>query len=298
MAALTRTTRSVGVIGPGERLNTRVPAISRRWVRCGSVCYAVVRQHGCSSGTRCHCVSWMRRWPCLPCWPTLAAVRVILSTAPLLRMIKLVFNAWCLLWLGVLPRCARCMLCLVLARGGQPVAAPVPTMLADTSTAPSGGSPRGAEPVLSLKDPTLERTFRGHKDAITSVNFSPNMKQLVSGSRDSCLMVWNFRPQLRAFRFVGHKVGTPALCWSQGDDADRSPPPTLRACSGCGESRAVLTSRRSHRIRIHGPHCAVVDAHCVRTGDYTPWLCPPCGGCLLCDQLMLSACLPAKGRVP
>lgn len=248
---------------------------------------------------RCGAAAWLQQRNALPLRlvdATLAVPAVLadigccaryLSTAPLLRMIKLVFNAWCLLWLGVLPRCARCMLCLVLARGGQPVAAPVPTMLADTSTAPSGGSPRGAEPVLSLKDPTLERTFRGHKDAITSVNFSPNMKQLVSGSRDSCLMVWNFRPQLRAFRFVGHKVGTPALCWSQGDDADRSPPPTLRACSGCGESRAVLTSRRSHRIRIHGPHCAVVDAHCVRTGDYTPWLCPPCGGCLLCDQLML-----------
>ena len=72
---------------------------------------------------------------------------------------------------------------------------------------PSGGSPRaGSEPVVSLQDPSLERTFRGHKDAVTSVNFSPNMKQLVSGSKDSCLMVWNFRPQLRAFRFVGHKV--------------------------------------------------------------------------------------------
>ena len=187
---------------------------------CGSMAVAAERAAiascGCDVGRACRV-------------GTLAAVRVVLSTSPLVRMPKLVFNAWCLLWLGVLPRCARCMLCLVLARGGQPVAAPVPTMLADTSTAPSGGSPRGAEPVLSLKDPTLERTFRGHKDAITSVNFSPNMKQLVSGSRDSCLMVWNFRPQLRAFRFVGHKVGTPALCWSQGDDADRSPPPTLRA---------------------------------------------------------------------
>lgn len=27
-----------------------------------------------------------------------------------------------------------------------------------------------------------------------------------SGSMDSCLMVWNFKPQMRAYRFVGHKV--------------------------------------------------------------------------------------------
>ena len=70
----------------------------------------------------------------------------------------------------------------------------------------SASQPGRGRTVVSLKDPSLERTFRGHKDAITSLNFSPNMKQLVSGSKDSCLMVWNFRPQLRAFRFVGHKV--------------------------------------------------------------------------------------------
>ena len=55
-------------------------------------------------------------------------------------------------------------------------------------------------------DPTLERSFRGHKDAVTSVCFNPNMKQLISGSLDNCVMVWNFKPQLRAYRFVGHKV--------------------------------------------------------------------------------------------
>lgn len=36
--------------------------------------------------------------------------------------------------------------------------------------------------------------------------FNTNMKQLISGSLDSCVMVWNFKPQLRAYRFAGHKV--------------------------------------------------------------------------------------------
>ena len=89
-------------------------------------------------------------------------------------------------------------------------------------------------------DPALERSFRGHKDAITAVDFNPNMKQLVSGGLDGCVpprkhawehitptahartgralkcawlvslsgrcvFVWNFKLQLRAFRFVGHK---------------------------------------------------------------------------------------------
>ena len=68
-------------------------------------------------------------------------------------------------------------------------------------------------------DPTLERSFRGHRDAVTSVAFNTNLKQLISGSLDNCVMVWNFKPQLRAFRFAGHKVGSKQLgghiCWAQ-----------------------------------------------------------------------------------
>ncbi|XP_076447302.1 uncharacterized protein LOC143284496 isoform X1 [Babylonia areolata] len=56
-----------------------------------------------------------------------------------------------------------------------------------------------------LEDPSLERHFRGHRDTVTSVDFSPVMTQLASGSMDSCLMVWNFKPKMRAYRFVGHK---------------------------------------------------------------------------------------------
>jgi hypothetical protein len=56
------------------------------------------------------------------------------------------------------------------------------------------------------EDPTLERSFRGHKDAVTAVAFNSNLKQLISGSLDGTVMVWNFKPQLRAFRFAGHTV--------------------------------------------------------------------------------------------
>jgi len=58
---------------------------------------------------------------------------------------------------------------------------------------------------MQPEDPTLERSFRGHKDGVTSVVFNSTMKQLVSGSLDGCVMVWNFKPQLRAYRFAGHK---------------------------------------------------------------------------------------------
>nr|KAF6497135.1 POC1 centriolar protein B [Rousettus aegyptiacus] len=55
------------------------------------------------------------------------------------------------------------------------------------------------------EDPVLERYFKGHKAAITSVDFSPNGKQLATASWDTFLMLWNFKPQARAFRYVGHK---------------------------------------------------------------------------------------------
>lgn len=67
-------------------------------------------------------------------------------------------------------------------------------------------SARALYAYVQPEDPTLERSFRGHKDAVTSVAFNHNMKQLISGSLDGCVMVWNFKPQLRAFRFAGHKV--------------------------------------------------------------------------------------------
>ena len=59
---------------------------------------------------------------------------------------------------------------------------------------------------MQAQDPCLERSFRGHKDGVTGASFNPNMKQLATSSLDCCIMVWNFRPQLRAYRYVGHKV--------------------------------------------------------------------------------------------
>ena len=54
-------------------------------------------------------------------------------------------------------------------------------------------------------DPALKRSFKGHKDGITGIAFNPNLKQVVSSSLDGTVMVWNFKPSLRPFRFIGHK---------------------------------------------------------------------------------------------
>jgi len=60
-------------------------------------------------------------------------------------------------------------------------------------------------------DPQLDRSFRGHKGPIHALDFNVNMKQLAGASLDHCVYVWNFRQQLRAFRFTGHTVCTAAL---------------------------------------------------------------------------------------
>ncbi|KAL2775949.1 POC1 centriolar protein-like protein B isoform a [Daubentonia madagascariensis] len=57
----------------------------------------------------------------------------------------------------------------------------------------------------ATEDPVLERYFKGHKAAITSVDFNPNGKQLATASWDTFLMLWSFKPQARAYRYVGHK---------------------------------------------------------------------------------------------
>ncbi|KAM7397179.1 hypothetical protein PAMP_020172 [Pampus punctatissimus] len=65
-----------------------------------------------------------------------------------------------------------------------------------------------------LEDPTLERHFKGHKDAVTCADFNPNRKQLASGSVDKSLMIWNLAPKARAFRFVGHQDVVTAVHFS------------------------------------------------------------------------------------
>lgn len=64
---------------------------------------------------------------------------------------------------------------------------------------------RVAADAVNLTDPALKRSFKGHKDDILTTCFNPNLKQVISGSRDSTVMVWNFKPNVRPFRFAGHK---------------------------------------------------------------------------------------------
>ncbi|KAJ1632591.1 WD40-repeat-containing domain protein [Pavlovales sp. CCMP2436] len=106
-------------------------------------------------------------------------------------------------------------------------------------------------------DPSLERSFRGHRDTVTSVCFNPNMRQLVSGGMDSVVMCWNFKVQQRAFRFVGHKG--PVFCVAS------SPTGNL-----------IASGSRDKCVRLWLPtvrgECTVIKSHtgAVRSVDFSP----------------------------
>jgi len=54
-------------------------------------------------------------------------------------------------------------------------------------------------------DPALERSFRGHKGTVECATFNPSMKQIASGGVDRLVMLWSFKPNLRAVKLSGHK---------------------------------------------------------------------------------------------
>jgi hypothetical protein len=129
-------------------------------------------------------------------------------------------------------------------------------------------------------EPCLERAFRGHRGGVSSLAFNPNMRQLVSGGLDGDVLVWNFKPSLRAYRFAGHTARARHACeraggimppaWRSGVHAHAvalmrvALSPALLCCTGCGALGCVLRGQRAHRVSLQGPHHPPVAAHRVR----------------------------------
>ena len=99
-------------------------------------------------------------------------------------------------------------------------------------------------------DPLLERTLRGHSGAISSLRWSGSPSaaggQLASAGSDNTVMVWSFKPQLRAFRFVGHSAAVTSAAFSPDGSvlASGSKDKTVRA-----RARArVCSAATAHRL--------------------------------------------------
>lgn len=85
-----------------------------------------------------------------------------------------------------------------------------------------------------FSDPTLERSFKGHKGQITSIVFNPNLKNVASGSSDGSVIVWNFKPEMRPFKFIGHK--------KEVNDLVISPDGTLIASASSDDTVRIWTN--------------------------------------------------------
>ncbi|CDW79927.1 poc1 centriolar protein homolog a [Stylonychia lemnae] len=112
----------------------------------------------------------------------------------------------------------------------------------------NGLNGQGQHPKFFAKvgDPALKRSFKGHKDGITAIAFNPNLKQVISSSLDGTLMVWNFKPSLRPYRFIGHK----------GQVHDLSVTPDGQTIASCSQDETVRIWTNS----VQG-HSQVIKSH-------------------------------------
>ncbi|KAI9347705.1 WD40-repeat-containing domain protein [Obelidium mucronatum] len=101
-----------------------------------------------------------------------------------------------------------------------------------------------------MQDPTLDRSFRGHRDVITDLSFKPSMTQIASGSMDNSVMVWNFKPQMRAFRFVGHKGPVTSV--------DFSPSGNLLASASRDQTVRLWTPNVKGDVTVFKAHTSAV----------------------------------------
>jgi len=104
---------------------------------------------------------------------------------------------------------------------------------------------------MLASDPTLERSFAGHRAAATSLAWSPAAPQLASGGADGSVVVWSLKPAQRAFKYVGHTAAVTAVAFAPDGAllASASKDGTLRLWrpNVCGRAAAAARRRRVPR---------------------------------------------------
>ena len=110
-------------------------------------------------------------------------------------------------------------------------------------------------------DPTIHRSFKGNNEIISSCIFTPNMKQCISGSENGNIFVWNFKPQMRPFRFTGHKGAI--------TDLAINPEGTMIASSSTDQSVHLWTNTVSGKYKLLKCHPSPVrSVDFSNTGKY------------------------------
>ena len=56
----------------------------------------------------------------------------------------------------------------------------------------------------SYSDPVLHHTYSGNSDTIKSCIFNPLKKQIITGSNDGYILIFNLNPKTRPIKFKGH----------------------------------------------------------------------------------------------
>ena len=146
-----------------------------------------------------------------------------------------------------------------LSQFGGPLSNPSHSTMQGHSQIGINNNGGGQHPKFFAKvgDPSLKRSFKGHKDTITAIAFNPNLKQVISSSLDGTLMVWNFKPSLRPYRFIGHKGPVYDLCVSPDGS-------TIASCSADETVRVWTNSVQGHSQVIKS-HSAPVKSVALST---------------------------------
>ncbi|MES1914144.1 MAG: hypothetical protein MHM6MM_006264 [Cercozoa sp. M6MM] len=126
---------------------------------------------------------------------------------------------------------------------------------------------------LAALEPKLQRSFRGHSQAARCVSFNPNLKQIASGGDDGLVMVWNFKPSLRAFKFNGHTAPVTAVqytdyAWRGSSERASADQVLLASASRDGEIRLwqPRVTGKSRVVRAHLSPINDLDVHSATTG--------------------------------
>ncbi|TRY86565.1 hypothetical protein DNTS_018572, partial [Danionella cerebrum] len=116
-----------------------------------------------------------------------------------------------------------------------------------------------------MEDPSFEKRLTGHKDAVTSLDFSSSRAQIASGSLDGYVFIWSLGLRRRPFRLPGHRDAVLSVAFS----------PNAHLVASASRDRSVrvwLPSDRAESVELRA-HSASVRCVCFSADGQTLLSC-------------------------